>query len=59
MCDVCNNGITRNYTHTKNKHHYRLLLEIMNYKKNTNFYCMRGEGQRIPIQSVNKELQFR
>ena len=37
MCEICNNSVTRNYTHCRNKHHYRLLLEIMQYKKNDNF----------------------
>ena len=38
MCDLCNNSVNRDYTHCKNKHHYRLLLEIMQYKKKSNFY---------------------
>ena len=37
MCEICKNTVTRNYTHCRNKHHYRLLLEIMQYKKNDNF----------------------
>ena len=37
MCDLCNNSVVRGYTHSKNKHHYRLLLEIMQYKKNDKF----------------------
>ena len=39
MCDLCNNSVVRGYTHSKNKHHYRLLLEIMQYKKNDKFKC--------------------
>jgi hypothetical protein len=59
MCDVCNNNAIRTYTHSRNKRHLRLLIKLMKIKKNTNFYCIRGDGQRMPIQSVNKELQFR
>ena len=37
MCEICNNTVARNYTHCRNKHHYRLLLEIMQYKKTDKF----------------------
>ena len=39
MCEICKNTVNRDYTHSKNKHHYRLLLEIMQYKKNDKFKC--------------------
>jgi hypothetical protein len=38
MCDVCNNNAIRNYTHSRNKRHLRLLMKLMKIKKNTNFY---------------------
>ena len=59
MCEICNNNSIRNYTHSKNKHHLRLLLKIMKIKKNDRFYCILGEGQRMPIHNVNKLLQLR
>ena len=43
MCEICNNIVTRNYTHCRNKHHYRLLLEIMQYKKKSNYYLIAYE----------------
>ena len=39
MCEICKNSVVRGYTHCRNKHHYRLLLEIMQYKKNDKFKC--------------------
>lgn len=43
MCEICNNNSIRNYTHSKNKHHLRLLLKIMKDKKNTGYYLIAYE----------------
>ena len=48
MCEICKNSVARNYTHCRNKHHYRLLLEIMQYKKTDKFkyYYLNSYGVR-------------
>ena len=45
MCEICKNNSIRNYIHSKNKHHLRLLLKIMKIKKNTGFYLIAYEEQ--------------
>ena len=56
MCEICKNSVARNYPHCRNKHHYRLLLEIMQYKKNDKFKCYKkpncliSEKAEIPQQ---------
>ena len=61
MCEICKNNSIRNYIHSKNKHHLRLLLKIMKIKKNNGFlpYCIRGEGHSMPILNVNRDAQLR
>ena len=38
MCEICKNTVNRDYTHSKNKHHRKLLYKIMKIKKNTGVY---------------------
>ena len=38
MCKICNNSITRDYTHCKNKHHLRLLMKQMKDKLESGYY---------------------
>ena len=45
MCEICKNTVNRDYTHSKNKHHRKLLYKIMKIKKNTNFYLIAYEEQ--------------
>lgn len=59
MCEICKNSVVRGYTHSKNKHHLRLLLKIMKIKKNNRFYCILGDGQRMPIHNVNNDINIR
>ena len=37
-CELCCNNSIRNYTHCKNKQHFKLLMKIMKIKKNTGYY---------------------
>ena len=55
MCELCKNTVTRDYTHAKNKQHYRLLLEIMQYKKNDKFKCYKKPN--YPISETEEKPQ--
>ena len=38
MCEICNNSVNRDYSHSKHKHHQKLLMKVMKIKQLNHYY---------------------
>jgi hypothetical protein len=45
MCEICNNTLNRNYTHSLTSTHKKLLFLIMKQKLAVNFYYQKPQPQ--------------
>ena len=53
MCEICNNSINRDYTHSRSKQHLKHLYKIMKTKQQNNYFSL-GEGKNTSRHRVSR-----